>query len=56
MQTFVYKGYLIKYELKDGRVFVSNVDYNNIQHDSDHVFGSIGELKRFTDAGGWKLE
>jgi len=56
MQSFIYQGYLIKYELVDGKVVVSNVDYDNVQYDSDRVFDSIGELKRFTDAGGWKSE
>ena len=56
MQSFIYRGYIIKYEIKDGKVVVSNVDYGDKQFHSDRVFDSIGELKRFTEAGGWKSE
>jgi len=55
MKNFNYRGYIVKYEIKDGKVFTSHVDYCGKQLNSEHVFDSTDEMKKFIDAGGWGL-
>ena len=54
METFIYKGYIAHYEIKNGKIIVSSVFYGSQEHDCEHTFDSIGELRRFIDIGGWK--
>ena len=56
MQTFIYMGVIANYEIIDGKVYVSSVDYDGEQHKCDHTFNKIGELRRFIEIGGWKTE
>jgi len=56
MQSFIYRGYLIDYKIVDGKVIVSEICYDNKRIETDKFFGSLGELKRFIDAGGWSDE
>ena len=53
METFIYKGIIAEYKIKDGKIVVSEVFYNGQQNKCDNVFSSVGEMRRFIDAGGW---
>ena len=56
MEHFVYKGIIADYKIIDGKIIVSSVFYKGKQHDCEHTFGSLGEMRRFVDAGGWGAE
>jgi hypothetical protein len=54
MQSFIYMGYIVKYEIVDGKIIVSEVSYGTKTIESDMVFGSLREMRNFINLGGWK--
>ena len=56
MQTYLYRGYIIKYEHRDGKVVVSEYIYGSETHHPDQTFASIRAMQQFIDNGGWEPE
>jgi hypothetical protein len=54
MQSFIYVGYIVKYEIVDGKIIVSEVSYGTKTIESDMVFGSLREMRNFINLSGWK--
>ena len=56
MQTFIFQGVIAHYEINNGKVIVHSVDYDGEIYKCEKIFASIGELRRFIEADGWKEE
>jgi len=56
MEHFVYRGYIVDYKIRDGKIIVSSIYYGSKERDWEQTFSSIGEMRRYIDAGGWETE
>jgi hypothetical protein len=56
MQSFVYKGCILKYERKNGQIIVCEGCYCGEQINDERVFASLGALRTFLDSEGWKTD
>lgn len=50
-----YKNYIVNYDEINGEIHVNSAYFSGIQCSYGKVFGSIEDLKRFIDNGGWGL-
>ena len=53
MDSFIFQGHIVKYSLQDGKVITSEVFNGYETHQINMTFATIGELRRYIEAGGF---